>query len=35
MKAIGYQTAHPIDHPESLLDITQTDPVATGDDLLV
>ena len=35
MKAIGYQTAHPIDHPESLLDITQPDPVATGHDLLV
>lgn len=35
MKAIGYQTAHPIDHPEALLDITQPDPVATGRDLLV
>eukprot|EP01041_Mallomonas_annulata_P013609 gene13609-28906_t len=35
MKAIGYQTAHPIDHPEALLDITQPDPVATGHDLLV
>ena len=35
MKAIGYQTAHPIDHPESLLDITLPDPVATGHDLLV
>ena len=30
MKAVGYQTAHPIDHPESLLDITLPDPVATG-----
>lgn len=35
MKAIGYQTAHPIDHPESLLDITLPDPVAAGRDLLV
>ena len=35
MKAVGYQTAHPIDHPESLLDITLPDPVATGHDLLV
>ena len=35
MKAVGYQTAHPIDHPESLLDITLPDPVATGRDLLV
>lgn len=35
MKAIGYQTAHPIDHPESLLDITLPEPSATGRDLLV
>ena len=35
MKAVGYQTAHPIDHPESLLDITLPDPVAAGRDLLV
>lgn len=35
MKAVGYQTAHPVDHPESLLDITLPDPVATGRDLLV
>ncbi|WP_422845055.1 zinc-binding alcohol dehydrogenase family protein [Acidovorax sp. M2(2025)] len=35
MKAVGYQTAHPIDHPESLLDITLPDPAATGRDLLV
>ena len=35
MKAVGYQTAYPIDHPESLLDITLPDPVATGRDLLV
>lgn len=35
MKAVGYQTAHPIDHPEALLDITLPDPVATGRDLLV
>lgn len=35
MKAVGYQTAHSIDHPEALLDITLPDPVATGRDLLV
>ncbi|WP_280190783.1 zinc-binding alcohol dehydrogenase family protein [Delftia sp. PS-11] len=35
MKAVGYQSALPIDHPESLLDITLPDPVATGRDLLV
>ena len=35
MKAVGYQTARPIDHPESLLDITLPDPVATGRDVLM
>ncbi|MFK3739178.1 zinc-binding alcohol dehydrogenase family protein [Massilia sp. TN1-12] len=35
MKAIGYQTNLPIDHAESLVDITLPDPVATGHDLLV
>nr|WP_314545031.1 zinc-binding alcohol dehydrogenase family protein [uncultured Massilia sp.] len=35
MKAIAYQTNLPIDHPESLVDITLPDPVATGHDLLV
>lgn len=35
MKAIGYQTSLPIEQPESLQDITLTDPVASGRDLLV
>ncbi|ABC33153.1 NADPH:quinone reductase and related Zn-dependent oxidoreductase [Hahella chejuensis KCTC 2396] len=35
MKAIGYLQAQPIDHPESLLDITQPDPQPQGRDLLV
>lgn len=35
MKAIAYQTNLPIDHPDSLVDITLPDPVATGHDLLV
>lgn len=35
MKAVGYRQPQPIDHPESLLDITLPDPVATGRDLLV
>ena len=35
MKAVAYRQALPIDHPESLLDVTLPDPVATGRDLLV
>ncbi|MBU6954638.1 zinc-binding alcohol dehydrogenase family protein [Hahella sp. HN01] len=35
MKAIGYLQAQPIDHPESLLDITLPDPQPQGRDLLV
>ncbi|MCB1956910.1 MAG: zinc-binding alcohol dehydrogenase family protein [Rhodocyclaceae bacterium] len=35
MKAVGYQQSLPIDHPESLLDITLPDPIARGRDLLV
>lgn len=35
MKAIGYQTPLPIEHPEALQDISQPDPVAGGHDLLV
>jgi zinc-binding alcohol dehydrogenase family protein len=35
MKAIGYQKNHPIDHPESLVDISLPEPVAQGRDLLV
>nr|WP_312376691.1 zinc-binding alcohol dehydrogenase family protein [Delftia acidovorans] len=35
MKAVGYQNAHSIDHPESLLDITLPEPVPQGRDLLV
>jgi zinc-binding alcohol dehydrogenase family protein len=35
MKAIGYQTNLPIDHAESLVDITLPDPAAQGHDLLV
>jgi len=35
MKAIGYLTPQPISQPDSLIDITLPDPVATGRDLLV
>ncbi len=35
MKAIGYQQPLPVDHPESLLDITLPDPEPGPNDLLV
>lgn len=35
MKAIGYKTAQPVSHPESLLNIELPKPVATGRDILV
>jgi len=35
MKAIGYQSPHPIAHPEALMDIELPKPVATGRDILV
>jgi NADPH:quinone reductase len=35
MKAVGYKQPSPIQSPESLLDITLAEPVATGRDLLV
>ncbi len=35
MKAVGYQKPQAISQPESLIDITLPDPVATGRDLLV
>ncbi len=35
MKAVAYRAALPISAPESLIDITLPDPVATGHDLLV
>lgn len=35
MKAVGYQTPQAISQPDSLLDITLPEPVATGRDLLV
>ena len=35
MKAVGYQTSLPIEHPDSLQDITLPDPVADDHDLLV
>jgi NADPH2:quinone reductase len=35
MRAVGYKTAGPIDHPGSLHDIELPDPEATGRDLLV
>ncbi|MDW5442904.1 zinc-binding alcohol dehydrogenase family protein [Polaromonas sp. SM01] len=35
MKAIGYKTPQAISQPDSLIDITLADPVATGRDLLV
>ncbi|MGX1787398.1 zinc-binding alcohol dehydrogenase family protein [Bosea sp. NPDC055332] len=35
MKAVGYRASHPIEHPESLLDLTLDKPAAAGRDLLV
>ncbi|MCU0685920.1 MAG: zinc-binding alcohol dehydrogenase family protein [Polyangiaceae bacterium] len=35
MKAVAYQKAHPLSHPEALLDTTLPDPEARGRDLLV
>ncbi|HVK53746.1 MAG TPA: zinc-binding alcohol dehydrogenase family protein [Burkholderiales bacterium] len=35
MKAVGYQTPLPINHAESLLDITLPEPIAQGRDVLV
>nr|WP_294914952.1 zinc-binding alcohol dehydrogenase family protein [uncultured Neokomagataea sp.] len=35
MRAIGFQSSHPIHHTEALLDIDLPDPVPTGRDLLV
>jgi zinc-binding alcohol dehydrogenase family protein len=35
MKAVAYQKARPISHPESLVDAALPDPVARGRDLLV
>lgn len=35
MKAVGYQKSLPIEHKDSLLDITQPDPTPAGRDLLV
>ncbi|MCL1125116.1 zinc-binding alcohol dehydrogenase family protein [Shewanella surugensis] len=35
MKAIGYLKSLPIDHPESLMDLDITQPIAIGRDLLV
>ncbi|MCW5626498.1 MAG: zinc-binding alcohol dehydrogenase family protein [Burkholderiales bacterium] len=35
MQAVGYHVSHPIDHPESLLDLDLPRPVPTGRDLLV
>ncbi|MBR0556290.1 zinc-binding alcohol dehydrogenase family protein [Ciceribacter sp. L1K23] len=35
MRAVGYKTPGPITSPESLVDITLPDPVASGHDLLV
>lgn len=35
MKAVGFYKYFPIEHPESLLDITLNKPVAVGSDLLV
>src|SRR5882757_9874842 len=35
MKAVAYRESLPISAPESLIDITLPDPVATGHDLLV
>jgi len=35
MKAVGYRSPQPIDHPEALLDIELPDPKPVGHDLLV
>lgn len=35
MKAVGYQKTLPVDHPEALVDIELSEPVAQGRDLLV
>ena len=35
MRAVGYHVSHPIDHPESLLDLDLPRPVPAGRDLLV
>ncbi|MET0281101.1 MAG: zinc-binding alcohol dehydrogenase family protein [Steroidobacteraceae bacterium] len=35
MKAIGFHQPLPIDHPESLLDLTLPEPIARGQDVLV
>jgi zinc-binding alcohol dehydrogenase family protein len=35
MKAVGYRTSHPADHPEALIDVDLPMPQATGRDLLV
>lgn len=35
MKAIGYTQSLPISNPESLIDLTLTQPIATGHDLLI
>ena len=35
MKAVGYLNSHPIDHPESLLDLQLADPEPGPHDLLV
>ncbi|WP_445773816.1 zinc-binding alcohol dehydrogenase family protein [Shewanella sp.] len=35
MKAIGYKQSLPITHPESLIDVTLDQPIATGHDLLI
>src|SRR5690606_1734587 len=35
MKAVGYQKSHPVDHPESLVDISLPEPTADGHDVLV
>jgi zinc-binding alcohol dehydrogenase family protein len=35
MKAIGYKSSQPIDHPQALLDIEVPKPIAKGRDLLV
>ncbi|WEM44299.1 zinc-binding alcohol dehydrogenase family protein (plasmid) [Photobacterium sp. DA100] len=35
MKAVGYQQSLPVSEPQSLVDITLPEPVATGSDILV
>jgi len=35
MKAVAYQNAHPITHPQALIDIELAKPVASGTDILV